>query len=459
MQRLYVSAQNNTPSGGCYKQRVRAVVISMAAAALLAPAPAHAAAPPNVLVVITDDQRADGTLEVMPRTRRTIARHGTTYLDAHATTPQCCPSRATFLTGLYAHNHGVFDNAHPGRLDQRRTLPRALRRRGYRTAIFGKYLNSWSGEPPHFDEWAITNGGFENATWNLGGRVRTLSRYTTDLIRERALRFLRAGERRERRPWAAWLTPVAPHLPSTPARRHRDAPLSRFPSTPAMRESDTSDKPSFLDNARGYPALIEAVRDDGRRSLMAVDELVGRVMRELRRLGELRRTLVIFTSDNGYMLGEHGGVVGKDLPYAASTRIPLLVRRPRARAASRTSRRLVTNADVAATILDAAGIRRRTDGRSLLRRWRRRVLLLEHEEARNSAGRVLFPAWRALRTRTYRYTEYRGSDDPVVFREHYDLRRDPWELENTAASLSAARTERLSRRLATLARCRGRPCP
>jgi arylsulfatase A-like enzyme len=440
---------------------VRWFVIPAAIAAAL---PAHAAlaqapAKPNILVVMTDDQRADGTLRVMPRTRRLIGGHGTTFREAHATTPQCCPSRASFFTGLYMHNHGVFDNAVPERLDQASTVQRALRARGYRTAIFGKYLNSWIRNPPHFGTWSITEGGFDEAVWNLGGRIRTVRRYTTDLISDHAVRFLRAAEQRDRRPWLAWLTPSAPHVPSTPARRHRGASLPRFPATPAMREDDTADKPRFLDNARGHGELIATARDDGRRSLMAVDELVGRVMAELRRLEERRHTLVVFTSDNGLMLGEHGGVYGKDLPYAASTRIPLLVRRPGLAGPRRISRRLVTNLDVTATLFDVAGVRRQTDGRSLLGDWRHGALFLEHAESRTTDGRQVFPAWRSLRTRAHRYAEYRDEGGRLLFREHYDLERDPWELDNVAASLAPARARSLSRRLRRLARCSGRTCP
>ena len=142
---------------------VRLLVILAAAAALLPADPALAQPPnkPNILVVMTDDQRASGTLDVMPRTRRLIGGHGTSFLEAHATTPQCCPSRASFFTGLYVHNHGVFNNHVPRRLDQARTVQRALRLRGYRTAIFGKYLNSWIRNPPHFGTWSITEGGYD----------------------------------------------------------------------------------------------------------------------------------------------------------------------------------------------------------------------------------------------------------------------------------------------------------
>jgi arylsulfatase A-like enzyme len=440
---------------------VRWLAILTAVAALLPAHPGLAQPPrkPNILVVMTDDQRADGTLRVMPRTRRLIAGRGTTFLEAHATTPQCCPSRASFFTGLYVHNHGVFNNDVPDRLDQGRTVQRALRARGYRTAIFGKYLNSWIRDPPHFGTWSITEGGYDRAVWNLGGRVRTVRRYTTDMISDHALRFLRRAERRDGRPWLTWLTPFAPHLPSTPAARHRGASLPRFPSTPAMRERDSSDKPAFLEQARGHPEAIATARGDGRRSLMAVDEMVGRLMAELRRLGETRRTLVVFTSDNGLMLGEHGGLYGKDLPYPAATRIPLLVRWPGRPRRGRASRRLVTNLDVATTLLDVAGARPRTDGRSLLDDWRRGALFMEHRGARSTDGRVVLPAWRSLRTRAYRYAEYRDEEGELIDREYYDLGRDPWELQNAAASLAPDRIGSLARRLRRLARCRGSACP
>ncbi len=363
----YVAGQHNKPARHICVTRL---LLATAFLVLCLAAPASAQVdegPPNLLVVMTDDQRAQGTMAVMPETRQKIGRQGTTYLNAHATTPKCCPSRASFFTGRYAHNHGVISNSRGANLDQSQTVQRLLQRRGYLTAIFGKYLNAWPVEvsPPFFDEWAISNGGFENTFWNIDGRVRTRHRYATDLVADWALQFIRQAERRDdTQPWLAWVTPYAPHLPSTPAQRHSDARLPSFPLTPAMQETDLSDKPDFLEAARHQEERLAAARDDGRRTLIAVDEMVRRLMDELRKQGEAENTLVVFTSDNGFMLGEHGGVVGKDLPYPASSQIPLMIRWPGHFRAGRETANLVANIDVATTLLDAAGLDKQTDGRS-----------------------------------------------------------------------------------------------
>ena len=457
----YVAAQHNKPAR-------HGVVTFAALSALLSllvfAAPATAAAErPNLLVVMTDDQRADGTLTVMPETRRRIARQGTTFVDAHATTPKCCPSRASFFTGRYAHNHRVISNAGAMELDQTTTVQRLVRRRGYRTAIFGKFLNAWPIEvnPPFFDDWAIANGGYTGMLWNLDGRVVRRNRYGTDLIADRATRFIRQAHRSDDdRPWLAWVTPYAPHLPSAPAERHLDAPLPTWDLTPAMEETDLSDKPEFLERARGQDAELAAVRDDGRRALMAVDELVGRLVDELKARDELDDTLIVFTSDNGFMLGEHGGVAGKDLPYPASSRIPLLMRWAGHVPAGRESTKLVANIDVAATLLDAAGVRRGTDGRSLLERGRRSALLVESRGSYNEDRAPRLPAFRSIRTPTYRYAEYyRHGTFDLIFREYYDLTIDPWELENRAETLSDEQRFELSQLVEQYGRCKGAACP
>jgi arylsulfatase A-like enzyme len=419
--------------------------------------------PPNLLVVMTDDQRADGTMAVMPETRRRVGRQGVTFTQAHATTPKCCPSRASFFTGRYAHNHGVISNSRGANLDQSQTVQRLVQLRGYRTAIFGKYLNAWPVEvnPPFFDEWAISNGGYENTFWNMDGRVRRKHRYSTDLVADQAVKFIRQADRRDdAEPWLAWVTPYAPHLPSTPAERHLDAPLPFFPLTPAMQETDLTDKPDFLEKARNEETRLAIARDDGRRSLMAVDQMVGRLMNELKKRKETASTLVVFTSDNGFMLGEHGGVVGKDLPYPASTRIPLLVRWPGHFRPRRTSAKLVANIDVATTLLDAAGVDRQTDGRSLLERGRRQSLLVESRGSYAEDRAPRLPAFQSLRTANFRYAEYyRHNTSDLIFREYYDLRDDPWELENQAEALSPERRAELSQQLKDFGACKGRACP
>ena len=434
---------------------------------LLAPVPATAAAEqkkPNMLVVITDDQRADGTLDVMPEVRRRIGGQGTTFLEAHATTPKCCPSRASFFTGRYVHNHGVISNSRAHDLEHRNTVQRFLQRKGYRTGIFGKFLNSWAVDinPPFFDEWAISNSGFEQGYWNIDGRRPGMRRrYTTDLIAERAVRFIRNSERRDDdQPWLAWVTPHAPHWPSTPAERHRNAPLPAFASTAAMGETDFSDKPPFLQNARNNEEALVTVRDDGRRSLLAVDEMVGRLLDEIKKAREVEDTIVIFTSDNGFMFGEHGGVVGKDLPYPTSTRIPLVARWPGHFRRGRSNTKFVTNIDVATTLLRAAGVKRETDGRSLLAPGRRDDLFVESRGSYNEDGARALPAFRSVTTEDYRYAEYyRNGSYDLLFREFYDHNVDPWELENIAPRLDASQIAVLSATLADYGTCRGSSCP
>ena len=184
---------------------------------------------------------------------------------------------------------------------------------------------------------------------------KTSTATRVDFVAKQASRFIRDADRRDDdQPWLAWVTPYAPHLPSTPPDRYRDAPLPAFPLTPAMQETDFSDKPDFLERAYDHDNMLATMRDDGRRSLMAVDDLVGRLMDQLKKRDEVDNTLVVFASDNGFMLGEHGGVVAKDLPYPASTRIPMMVRWPGHVRPGRTTRQLVANIDVAATLLEAA---------------------------------------------------------------------------------------------------------
>jgi len=423
---------------------------------------ASAEARPNILVVMTDDQAAEGTLEIMPSTRKLVGARGITFRDAHATTPMCCPSRASFFTGRYVHNHGVNHNQAANNLRSRQTVQYFLKRRGYRTALFGKYLNGWplGKNPPHFHEWATSTTEFQGADWNWGGRIfRDVPLYNTDAISNYAVHFIKRADRRDKRPWLMWLTPLAPHYPSEPAPRHRDAPLPKPPETPALTEADITDKPDFLEPARTLDHEIETVRDDGRRSLLSVDEMVARLVRQLGRRKELKNTLIVFTSDNGVMLGEHGGVGGKDLPYRASTQIPMLVRWDKRVRAGTVRRDLVSNVDVGTTILDVAGVKRKTDGKSLFSKRRRKMLFLEHFGVESLNGSAKLPPWRALRTADFRYAEYYGANGRVTTREYYDLRADPWELENRAAMLSAGRLAELSATAVRLGTCKNRSCP
>lgn len=441
----------------------------LAALALAAPA---AARQPNVLFVITDDQRAVDTLAVMPSTRAIFGRGGTRFPNAFASTPNCCPARATIFSGRYAHNHGVLTNFLPLELETRSTLQATLRRAGYRTAIFGKYLNWLPAEhdPPWFSDWGTTPGGYYRADWNLNGRLRRRApEYSTRLIGRYGVDFLRRAERRDRQPWLMYLTPSAPHLPFVPERRYRSARVPKLRLTPAHRERDRSDKPPFFADLTIPMSDIRFAWRQQQRTLLSVDDLVERVFGELRRLGEERDTLAFFLSDQGFFMGEYGGFMFKDLPHTQSTRFPLLARWPGRIAAGASDRRLVGNVDLVPTVLEAAGLRRGAalDGRSLLRRERgRRWVLTENfGTSRYPGSRELIPAWASLRSRELLYAEYYPRDGSRGFREWYDLRRDPYLLRNllarpgTAGAPNPARLERVQSLLRRYRACRGRACP
>jgi arylsulfatase A-like enzyme len=393
--------------------------------------PTEDAGPPNVVIFLTDDQRAD-TLEVMPATIRWFAEGGTQFTRAHVTTPLCCPSRASILTGRYVHNHGVRDNFSAMLLDQRTTLQHYLQRSGYRTAIAGKFLNEWdlSLDPPYFDRWAIFRDhlSYHDVEFNVDGDTRLVKGYSTSFVERQALRFLRDFEDVDRRPWFLIVSPLAPHKPFTPERRYADEPTPPWPLSPAILEQDLSDKPPFLHRELG-PHGAKVTRRLQLRTLMSTDDAVGTIMTEAQRLSELDETLAFFLSDNGFLTGEHG-LVDKRLPYTESSQIPLYVRWDGNVTAGATDGRLVANVDVAPTVLSAAGIKASPqhplDGRDLLSSDERDRLLLEYfpDPVRP------VPAWAAIRTTEILFVEYYGADGSTIFLEYYDNTSDPWQLRN-----------------------------
>ena len=414
-----------------------AAVLVVLPAAGAAPRVAAQAPPerPNVLIILTDDQRASGTLHAMPRTRKWFLEGGTRYVNALATTPTCCPSRASIMTGLYAHNHGVHTSAdgQAENMDQALTMQRHLRDDGYRTGIFGKYLNGWGREvdPPSFDEWAILSSGtsriYYDGRWNVQGRPKLLRKYSTRIVQKKALEFLRAGEGADDQPWLLYVTPTSPHLPAIPEPSHADTDIPRMNLTPAMLEEDRSDKPPEVREQEIPLSQVREWRRQQLRSLKSVDEMVGSLLSVLVELGESEDTLAIFLSDNGFLWGEHG-LSQKIRPYAASVEIPFLVRWPGHVEPGGVDERLIANLDIAPTVLEAAGVepRHSYDGRSFLTSERDRLLL---EQWKRPARTV--PDWAATRTPDYLYVEYYAEDRLVPgYREYYDLVEDPWELLN-----------------------------
>jgi N-acetylglucosamine-6-sulfatase len=446
---------------------------------------------PNVVVVMTDDQRVDD-VRYMRSVRRRLAARGVTFEQNFATFPLCCPSRSTFFTGEYAHNHRVVSNEPPAGgeprfrriVPKRRTLPVRLHHAGYRTALVGKYLNSYGSKgkpriPPGWDIWHVLVGGSADLmygyTLNDNGHLRRFGDkprdYEADVLSRKADEFIRHSAR-HRRPFFLELAPLAPHVEpdaafsaNHPHRNPRPAPrdLNSFnhkalPKPPSFNEEDRSDKPFFIRKAKslGHRAKRRLTKLYRSRleSLQSVDDAVRHLIGALRRSGELGNTVVVFTSDNGYMLGEHRQV-GKELPYEESERVPLIIRGP-GFPEGVARRAPVGNIDLAPTIVDLAkASRKHMDGVSLLPlasdpgAMGSRAIL--YEKSRKE-GRP----YKAVRTRNWvliRWAVRHG------IWEMYDLANDPYELQNVADDPAyAAVRQSLKARLEQLKNCEGVGC-
>lgn len=423
--------------------------------------------PPNILVILTDDQRESGTMQALPNTRRVFARGGTRYTQAYATTPNCCPSRSSIFTGRYAHNHRVKRNivGDAPQLNQQSTVQRYLRDRGYRTGIYGKYLNNWepSESPPFFDDWAIFSrpNRYYNVNFNVNGIVQNVEGYSNRYITNRSLRFLRGSEADDTRPWFLYMAPYAPHMPAVSEPAYRSIRIRALPSSPAREELDRLDKPYHIQVRRAPVRRAAEIRKKQLRSLRSVDDMVKEVFAELDRLGEVN-TLAFFLSDNGFLWAEHG-VIGKTMPYLESVKIPMFVRWPGRVPAGAQDSRIVANIDLAPTILDAAGIQPDPelpmDGRSLFTGAQRDRLLLEYWPEASSRP----PMWASILTPTYQYIEYYLHDETtLLYSEYYDLSTDPWQLSNVLGDqdfLNDPGVPELSQRLMQDRSCSGIHCP
>jgi arylsulfatase A-like enzyme len=422
----------------------------------------------------------------MPAVHSLLVAQGTTFANYLASTPGCCPSRASILRGQYAHNHGVlrssgdlggFDRFHDlGR--EQSTIATWLHDAGYRTALIGKYLNEYpkgvapSYVPPGWDEWAgVTEEGYARFELNENGQRTRYGRqgrdgYSTDVFAAKAVTFVeRTGPTGQ--PFFLYLAPRAPHGPAEPAPRHADAFAGvEAPRPPSFGEVDVSDKPIWVQAAPPPTAAQVAEVDQAfrnrLRTLLAVDELVARLLDALETTGVLEQTYIVFTSDNGYHLGEHRVFMDKGSPYEEAIRVPLVVRGPGV-PAGRTLRALASHIDLAPTFAAWAGasVPGFVDGRSLApllfgeepaaSDWRWAVLVEHH--AGNPTRTVNQPAFRVLRTETLAYVEYASEEQ-----ELYDLSTDPYELENLASVAEPNLLRTLSERLAALETCGGEAC-
>lgn len=410
---------------------------------------------PNVLIILTDDQPSyNATWKVMPETRRLFRKGGTFYPNAVATTPRCCPSRASILTGRYAHNHRVRHNGQSEKLKTRTTIPNQLQRTNYLTATAGKFLQSWGERrPPGFDRWATFVGSrrYFGIEANIDGRIRRVRRYSTGFVRHRAVRFLKWFDRRDGRPWFMYLAPNAPHLNAFPHPKYRQAPVPGWRDTPATNERSLRDKPPYVrrNGRRSNRGNISSSRKAQLRTLMSVDDMVSAVFRKINHLNE-RNTLAIYLSDNGYLWYDHR-LKGKLYPYDRSVQIPLAARWPGQIRRGETSHRIVANIDIAPTLYAVARVRPtyRLDGWSLLGPHIRKYILLENWRDQG------VPTWKSIWTPRRQYIEFKHQQ-----REYYAA-SDPWQLVNRFSRLGKvpARAVRFAKRLRMERSCIGGQCP
>lgn len=415
----------------------------------------------SVVVVLTDDQTIDAAAQMPYLNSRT---DWVTFTRAFVNNSLCCPSRATILSGQYDTKTGVMNNsaAQVGQFHDATALPVALTRAGYRTGLFGKYLNGYPWVfkkggtyiPPGWNTWQAAYGPNMYTQYNYSLNDNGVARsygsasadYQVDVIRDKLLSFIRGTPATQ--PFFAYFAPTSTHTPWTAAPRHAGifdgTPMPRFPN---QDEADVSDKPAWV---RAMPRIDLNRQDSLRRrqwrASLSVDDAVKSLFATLGATGRLGSTVVIFLSDNGYSFGAHRWQV-KRCEYEECHHVPMQVYWPGV--AARTETRLVSNVDLAPTIADIADATPLVtqDGRSLVPMitgqavsgWR--TGLLEHWPGGDDVGQWpvndAVPAYYGIRTARYHYVEL-GTGEV----ELYDLRTDPYELVNVASdpAYATART-------------------
>jgi arylsulfatase A-like enzyme len=417
---------------------------------------AKAAAPkqPNIVFILLDDVRYDDLIDHpfvrLPNLER-VVREGASFQRFFTSAPLCSPSRAVFLTGQYPHRNGIIDNGERAEQSHRIvTFPKLLHDVGYRTGFFGKWHMGHDDDTarPGFDTWVsfIGQGVYFNPMLNVDGEHIQANGYMTDILTDYALSFIERAP--EGQPFLAFVSQKASH-PEVYPNQVRTFPPARgdeklyegekLPRLPSWR-APTSGKPAlsrpvdFSDPRSPAGGLPDGVIKDRLRMLSAVDRSIGRLIDGLTAKGILDETIFIVSSDQGFFYGEFGLAQERRLAYEPSIRIPFIVRYPPlARPGSRPNA-LLSNVDVAPTLLALAGVRAPSnlDGRSMVEAFKngsrpvRNDFLIEYYTD-SEFPRLQNMGYRAIRTDRFkyiRYTELQGMD------ELYDLQNDPHELTN-----------------------------
>ncbi len=451
--------------------------------------------PPNIVFVLTDDMDS-GQVSFMPRLGSLLVDQGMSFTHYYVTDSLCCPSRTSILVGQYLHNHkvlrnwlpdGGFETFHRRGLEGS-TIGALLQRAGYRTAMFGKFLNGYPNTvaptyiPAGWDEWDVPTGmsAYQEFEYQLNENGKLVSYgsrpedYLTDVIARKSAAFIRESARLGK-PFFAYVSTYAPHQPAVPAPRHANLFAGlKLPRPASFDEADVSDKPSFV---RKLPRLTEPHEHMmhtlylGRlRSLQAVDEMLEQLVQAVTETGTLDNTYFVFTSDNGFHLGQHRLPAGKGTAYEEDVRVPLVIRGPGV-PRGQTRDDLAVEIDLAPTFATWAGLAvpRSMDGRPLqpllgpapppAGSWRK-AILFEHlgpvdepfERPPRPRAKHQIPEHTAIRTADEVFIHYATGD-----RELYNVTADPYELNNLVRSQPAT-AARLGVALLSLLRCAGETC-
>ncbi|HEX4949578.1 MAG TPA: sulfatase [Blastocatellia bacterium] len=441
--------------------------------AALASSPAHhpPATRPNIVFILVDDLRWDelgiaGHPFIKTPNIDSIGHEGARFRNAFMTTPLCSPSRAGFLTGQYAHTNGITDNVDRSPLSHRLvTFPRLLHDAGYATAFIGKWHMGNDDTPrPGFDRWVSFKGQgtYLNPPINEDGKSVQPSGYITDILSGYAVEFIR---RRHDKPFLVYLAHKAIHPEATQANDGSVNPANSERFIPAERhqhlfaDNVIPRRPNYKRAPEGKPALERKIGDlpplgpatgtldesilGRQRSLMAIEESVGEILKALQETGQLDNTILVFTSDNGFFYGEHGLSVERRLAYEESIRMPLLVRYPKTIRAGTVRDEFALNIDLAPTLLELTGVEtpQTMQGRSLVplltgkrTAWRNSFLIEYYSD--KVFPRMLQMGYKAVRNQRWKYIHYLELDG---MDELYDLKTDPYEMKNLIQQPGAAR--------------------
>ena len=436
---------------------------------------------PNIVFVLTDDLSMN-LISHMPHVLA-LQKAGTTMSNYRVVDSLCCPSRSAIFTGEYPHDDGVFTNggsdggyaAYNAHGDGAKTFALSLQKRGYTTGFMGKYLNGYQPSDPipaGWNEWDVAGNAYHefNYTLNEDGRQQHYghnpSDYLVDVLSHKADSFVDTSAS-SKRPFMLEVATFAPHAPSTPAPRYAHAAKNlSYPKTPAYNTLPTN-APSWL---KTRPALTPAQQAGQlthyRRRVeadLAVDDLIGSLEAHLKARGVADNTDIVFSSDNGYHLGEYRLLAGKQTAFDTDIHVPLIVSGPGI-PAGHTVSQPASNVDLAPTFetLAGAAVGSGVDGVSLVGLWRghtppnwQRAVLVEHhgpdddpgDPDRQNAEQADPPSYEAVRTAHALYVRYADGEQ-----EYYDTSNDPYELHNLGA---AAVPPAISSQLTALQTCHG----